>query len=647
MASLRLPTPQEHAEMLSALGSLRQALPLNAAQIQQFVERASILEVRRGEVTMSQGDPPDYLYFVLSGQLRASDTIPLRIQGTTAPLSPRRAQGGKQGTTARIQPRTLNHQVTHAFVGEYGMLRNEPRTATVDAISDARLAVWNQDDFAWLMDLNDEVRTYFEAVYRQHVTRSDRSFPGKQWDEVVVYNGGKHLLQLLSALIGPVFLLVASACLVVGLSWVETPAALVEIVAGLPAAIGLAWAAFGYFDWRNDEYIVTSKRVIRIERLLLYGEQWDEAPLVRVQDVTVVAHNWLQQAFDYSDLCIKTAGVGRIVFAGVRQADRVRELIFQEQAQARDRRVADDKSHIRAALAHRIGPLAPPCEAPKGIGTGRGLSKTGDYRKAIPDYRMAAADASVQPSARFGEAEPHRLPRLIDYLYPRLTVVEGESIAWRKHWIVLLRKVMPPIFLLGTTVALAVLALGAQVDREYATVAATAAILAMAVALFWYILRYDDWHRDVYIVTGNRIIDVESSALRLRGESRREGTFDAVQNVTYSIPNFLSRLLNLGDVVIETAGTERTFTFNSVFNPSAVQQEIFNRWDAHSEERRRRETENEAQRLAEWIGEYHELQQPPCPRGGRKVPEAGNRGLPQFAAALKCDDSIGHEMLYR
>ena len=569
MTSLRLPTPQEHAEMLSALGSLRQALPLNAAQIQQFVERASILEVRRGEVTMSQGDRPDYLYFVLSGQLRAADTT-------------------------GIQPRTLNYHVAHAFVGECGMLRNEPRTATVDAISDARLAVWNQDDFRWLMDLNDEVRTYLEAVYRQRVTRSDRSFPGKQWDEVVVYNGGKHLLQLLSALIGPVFLLVASVCLVVGLSWLETPAALVEIVAGLPAAIGLAWGVFGYFDWKNDEYIVTSKRVIRIERLLLYGEQWDEAPLVRVQDVTVVAHNWLQRAFDYSDLSIKTAGAGQIVFTGVRQADRVRELIFQEQAQARDRRVANDKSHIRAALAHKIG-------------------------KAIPDDRTTAADASVQPSARFGEAEPHRLPRLIDYLYPRLTVVEGESIAWRKHWIILLRKVLPPIFLLGTTVALAVLALGAQVDREYATVAATAAVLAMAVALFWYILRYDDWHRDVYIVTGNRIIDVESSALRLRGESRREGTFDAVQNVTYSIPNFLSRLLNLGDVVIETAGTERTFTFNSVFNPSAVQQEIFNRWDAHSEERRRRETENEAQRLAEWIGEYHELQQPPCE----------NRGLPQ------------------
>jgi uncharacterized membrane protein YdbT with pleckstrin-like domain len=93
----------------------------------------------------------------------------------------------------------------------------------------------------------------------------------------------------------------------------------------------------------------------------------------------------------------------------------------------------------------------------------------------------------------------------------------------------------------------------------------------------------------------------------LQGERRREGTFDAVQNVTYSIPNFLCRLLNMGDVVIETAGTERTFTFNSVFDPSAVQQEVFNRWDAYHEDRRRREKESEAQRLADWIGEYDEM----------------------------------------
>ena len=100
---------------------------------------------------------------------------------------------------------------------------------------------------------------------------------------------------------------------------------------------------------------------------------------------------------------------------------------------------------------------------------------------------------------------------------------------------------------------------------------------------------------------------MESSAFRLRGETSREGTFDVVQNITYSIPGILHKLLNMGHVIIETAGTERTFTFMSVFNPIGVQQEIFNRWVAYQEGRRRHQRESEAQRMAEWIGEYDSM----------------------------------------
>jgi len=124
----------------------------------------------------------------------------------------------------------------------------------------------------------------------------------------------------------------------------------------------------------------------------------------------------------------------------------------------------------------------------------------------------------------------------------------------------------------------------------------------------WFIYRYDDWHKDVYMVTSDRIVDVDSSAFRLRGEERREGTFDVIQNITYAIPGFFHKLLNMGDVTIETAGTEKTFTFQGVFDPSTVQQEIFNRTVAYQESRRQRDRVREDTRMAEWFGEYHHLQ---------------------------------------
>ena len=561
MATMRMPTPEELAEIIAALQSLRAPLPVSSGTLRAFAARARLCVALRGEIIIAQGAEPDYLYLLLSGQLRAADT---------------------SGET----PRLLSYHAPPAFVGERGMLHRAPRSATVDVISDARLACWDRDAFDALVGRSAAVRNYFDVLYTQRVARAERPFPGKQWDEVVVYKGRKHILQLINVLIAPLMLLLAAVLMAVGLSTVETPLEAIEAIAGIPATIGLAWALFNYFDWRNDEYIVTSKRVIHVERMLLYGEEWDEAPLVRIQDVTVLAHNWLQRQLDYSDVTIKTAGAGNIVFAGVRQAEQVREIIFQEQARARERRAADEKASIRLALASKIG-------------------------REVPDVALPV-DSHASTTGRYVPPRRRRLPPWLDYLYPRLAIVEGTSIAWRKHWIVLLRKIVPPLVLLAAAIGLTVMLL--RLDQDNLPLIALSSALIVA-ALVWYLMRYDDWHRDVYIVTDNRIIDVESSAFRLRGERRREGTFDAVQNVTYTIPSFAARLLNLGDVVIETAGTQRTFTFNSVFDPSGVQQEIFNRWDAYHEERHQRERESEAARLAEWIGEYHQLQHQPADVG--------------------------------
>jgi hypothetical protein len=134
-------------------------------------------------------------------------------------------------------------------------------------------------------------------------------------------------------------------------------------------------------------------------------------------------------------------------------------------------------------------------------------------------------------------------------------------------------------------------------------------VLAFATfgAFVWYVYLYDDWHRDVYIVTRDRIIDVESSSFRLQGEERREGTFGVVQNITFVVPGFFNNLLDLGSVTIETAGTAETFTFDDVFHPALVQQEIVNRMVAFQEELRRKERVREDTKLAEWFGQYEHL----------------------------------------
>lgn len=555
-------TPEERKELVEAMGSARHPIPLEKEKQTELAEYARLRELMRGDIVMHQGDPPDWLYFVLSGQLRAADT-------------------------SGDQPRLLSYHAVGAFVGEQGLLYNQARTATVDVISDAKLAYWDRATFDWLLSQDDRVRPYFEELYRHRERRARRPFPGKQWDEVVLVRSHKHALVLLGALIGPVFLFLVSLTLLI-LALVfgdEISSVVIGAVVGLPMLISLLWGGYNYADWVDDEYIVTSKRVIHIERYVFYGEERDEAPLIRIQDVTVVARTWLQRLLDYHDLIIQTAGAGNIVFSGVTDVEQVKEEIFAERAKALERREAGDKARIRKSLAQKVG-------------------------TDIPDVQLPV-DTLAPTTGVFAERRARRLPKLLDYLRPRMWIVEGDTVIWRKHWIVLMGRTWPALILTLIFLALmipALLRLGPFDElAQNSWVLAIALGMGSVVSFGWYIYRYDDWHKDVYIVTRDRIIDVESSAFRLRGEKQRSGTFDVIQNITYAIPGFFHKLLNMGDVTIETAGTAETFTFHEVFDPSAIQQEIFNRMVAYQETRRERDQFREDTRMAEWFGEYHHL----------------------------------------
>jgi hypothetical protein len=190
-------------------------------------------------------------------------------------------------------------------------------------------------------------------------------------------------------------------------------------------------------------------------------------------------------------------------------------------------------------------------------------------------------------------------------------VVKEDTIIWRKHLFTWLTKTWPAQLTVLILLTLMILVLLDVPPFDGLPLSAGLLELLLAgaalLAFLWYIYLYDDWHKDIYIVTRDRIVDVDSSSFRLRGEERREGTFDVIQNITYSIPTFFHKLLNMGNVIIETAGTAQTFTFKGVFDPSAVQQEIFNRMVAYQEQLRRNQRVREDASRAEWFQEYHQM----------------------------------------
>lgn len=102
-----------------------------------------------------------------------------------------------------------------------------------------------------------------------------------------------------------------------------------------------------------------------------------------------------------------------------------------------------------------------------------------------------------------------------------------------------------------------------------------AAILLVAYLLVVLVLAIDqvtDYFLDVWIVTTERIINIEQRGLFNRTVS--ELRLNQIQDVTSETRGFLETFLTYGDVHIQTAGQRPQFHFKNIDNPDDVKVKI-------------------------------------------------------------------------
>lgn len=147
-----------------------------------------------------------------------------------------------------------------------------------------------------------------------------------------------------------------------------------------------------------------------------------------------------------------------------------------------------------------------------------------------------------------------------------ISLVPGEIalLVMRRHWIV---------FVAPTAVFLALLLtppIAFLVGRAYLPALALPAVRPVAnfflalysLAILAYLLvRWIEYYLDVWVITSERIIDIEQKTLFHREIS--EMPLDRIQNVTVEIPGFLATVLGFGNVKIQTAGAGE-FTVSEV-----------------------------------------------------------------------------------
>ena len=289
------------------------------------------------------------------------------------------------------------------------------------------------------------------------------------------------------------------------------------------------WGAFNTYDWANDSFHITNKRVIRFEQHFITSQVLIEAGLQQIQNIAVLIPDPLANTLNYGTVVIETAATsGRIEFDSIGDPRRVQRLLFE----------------LRGI------PLPP-----------------------------------QDPPAHF---RFHSLSDVLLYLFPILPQYRpGGSVLYHKHWFVLVQAMALPLFMLGLV---------------FSAIIVTRSVLPLILLIFvlpFLVYQYVNWINDVYILTERRIIDIVR--VPLIREDRREALFEQIQNVTVTLPNFISRMLDMGEVFVETAGRAENFRFQSVHHPLDIKDELNKRLDAVRTGRRQAEEQNRRREVEELV----------------------------------------------
>lgn len=345
--------------------------------------------------------------------------------------------------------------------------------------------------------------------------------------------------------------------------------------------VSIAWLAVLFLDWRDDKYVVTSKRVISEERLVIFYSSRSEAPLHRVRAVQV-SQGTIDRMFGCGDVTIQ-AFVGRVVFNKVPNPHAVREIILERVRRARASRETLDVQAREQAIREGMG------------------------WQSSPDTSLHQV-VSVPSAPGLGERISTALRRFL----PRFREVHGDVITWRKHPLVLARTVL---LLLGGEIILVALLLAMWPERSGVEAAVEKVhygtgfgflLLAALLLISWAWYRFEDWRNDIYTITTERLIDSERKPL-LGRLTQRTAPIESVLNVSYDSPGILANLFNYGTITIQTGGESGELTFDWVVDPKSVQQEILLRMEQCYQQREDVEATQRSIEIVEWLRAYADV----------------------------------------
>lgn len=167
------------------------------------------------------------------------------------------------------------------------------------------------------------------------------------------------------------------------------------------------------------------------------------------------------------------------------------------------------------------------------------------------------------------------MPRRV--FFPGMKPEERVVLFLRRHWSIVVRLILFYLFLGLIPVVLGLLAVRyTTVLDDPTALIYTLFILAASIyellILTLFFRAWIDYYLDVWVVTDERIVNIEQHGLFHRTVS--EQRLSRVQDVTHEVQGLLPTFLRYGEVFVQTAGQAQRFVFEQVPHPDRVAKTI-------------------------------------------------------------------------
>lgn len=535
------------------------------------------------------------------------------------------------GDEGHERPRHYSRVGVRDYYGINALLHGDRHGATVRSMVDkgptgepldgSDWYTLQHDDVLYLMQSNAEQwlgTRLWEEMNDKPKERKRHSW--QEPDEEIVLFKHRHVLWLVMRLAGIFAAAFAIYALVVTLDTLlalDLPAAayMLGVLLGLGLPVG--WVTL---DYLNDYYVITTKRVLRYERVFLINEDQQTAPLERIQDVTSQA-SIFGKLFNYALINITTAGMGSISFEMAPQPEEVEAAVRRLQGRARAGELGAQRENLRnkllSRLKIRLTPEVPPRVLPDGMAVPpqltrwqrfwypltRPLRRFRQWLRTRPDALFALA-IRILPQHTQEKLTKEREAKKRGEIKP-----VDEDIVYRKHPWFLLKAAAIPLAVIIVTLLLVLFTEFSL--RSLSTISKPVAVGYSVFLLFclgWLWFRVENWRNDKYILTKTHINYIYKLPLGL-WERRRQAEWDKVQNANYVVPGIWANLINFGTVVVETASVEGRFEFLNIGRPRQVHQEIMQRLGLARAAQAQRTREQQQSALSETLEIYNELVQ--------------------------------------